>query len=203
MTVIRYVPPDPTDLVMQGEQLRLTAIAGGVHAAPAPIAMMPMLSGVADACVACAPKLVAGEQSYAPMAGAYPSPTRDVLPDPFAGTLIRANAVICGRNGEIIPIPLGQRLMDSFVESTQRWVIAGVTRDSAGAALGNCAVIAFETGRLTKDGTPVVAQTISDGSGNYSVDVPMNTLYELTAYLVGSPDRAGVTINTVTPTANG
>jgi hypothetical protein len=94
-------------------------------------------------------------------------------------------------------------LINLFAQSNQQWVITGITKDSTGAALGNCRVVAFETGRIAKDGAPVVGETISDGSGNYSIPVPLNTIYHLVGYLPGSPDVAGSTVNKVTPTANG
>ena len=47
---------------------------------------------------------------------------------------------------------------------------------------------------------PVVAEAISDGSGNFAIAVPMNLAYQLTGYLTGSPDRAGVTRQDVVPT---
>jgi hypothetical protein len=44
---------------------------------------------------------------------------------------------------------------------------------------------------------------VSDGSGAFSIEVPQNTAYEVIAYLAGAPDRAGIGVNTLTPTANG
>ena len=84
--------------------------------------------------------------------------------------------------------------------STSRWMLTGTTRDSAGAALGACRVIVLEVGRLAVDGAPVVAETVSDGAGSYSVAVPTNTAYQVLAYKPGAPDVTGATLNTVTPT---
>ncbi len=73
------------------------------------------------------------------------------------------------------------------------FMITGVTRDSAGAALGNCDVHLFLT-----DGDTEVDQTISDGSGNFSFRIGNNaSRYYLVAYLIGSPDRAGTSLNTL------
>lgn len=72
--------------------------------------------------------------------------------------------------------------------------ISGVTRDSTGAALGNCTVHIYDTGTDTKQAT-----TVSDGSGNYSVSLATNSgFFYVVAYLPGSPDVAGTTVNTVT-----
>ena len=48
----------------------------------------------------------------------------------------------------------------------------------------------------------MVAETISDGSGNYSVEVPMNTAYQATGYKAGAPDVAGITRNDIVPVSN-
>lgn len=70
--------------------------------------------------------------------------------------------------------------------------IAGVTLDNTGAALGNVSLEVFRA-----DGT-LVSRTTSDGSGNYVTDpVGLGTLYQIDAYLPGSPDRAGTTQNTL------
>lgn len=90
-------------------------------------------------------------------------------------------------------------MLKDFVQSTSRWLVTGVTRDSAGAALGTCRVVALEVGRIQIDGAPVVAETISDGSGNFSLTVPMNVAYQLLAYKAGAPDLGGVSVVTSTP----
>lgn len=48
------------------------------------------------------------------------------------------------------------------------------------------------------------AETVSDGSGNYSFTVPWNSSqYQILAYKTGSPDIAGVTVDTLIPVWNG
>ena len=87
---------------------------------------------------------------------------------------------------------------------TGRFVIAGVTRDSAGAALGSCRVVVMRSDRIAINqdiqANPIVADTMSDGSGNYSVQVGANVPHQLTAYKAGSPDVAGITRSDVRPT---
>lgn len=71
--------------------------------------------------------------------------------------------------------------------------IAGLTKNAAGAALGSCAVKLF---RSSDDA--LISSTTSDGSGNYSLTVANNTTqYYVMAYKAGSPDVAGVTVNTI------
>ena len=73
--------------------------------------------------------------------------------------------------------------------------ITGITRDNAGAALGSCRVELMRTG-----GDTFVAETISDGSGNFTLVTPNNSgTFYLVAYKVGSPDKAGTSVNTLTP----
>lgn len=208
MPVIRYVPPDPTDLVLQGAQLTLPPAFPGWHAPAAPFG--PLLPGSdAEPDLGMAePDLVAGEQLLLTMVAGdgmgYPVATVGArLTGQADGSLLRANALIATPCGALINTPLGLHLMNAFVQSAQRWALTGVTRDSTGAALGNCAVVVMETGRINVGGAAVDAMTTSDGSGNYSVELPNNGAHSAFAYLVGSPNRAGVTLNTITPVANG
>ena len=78
----------------------------------------------------------------------------------------------------------------------QRYIITGTTRDSTGAALANCSVDVFNSST-----NQLVAVTTSDANGLFTVTatVPPTAFY-LVAYLVGSPDVAGTTVNTITAT---
>lgn len=78
-----------------------------------------------------------------------------------------------------------------------RWGrITGITKDSAGVALGGCTVHAYRTSTDVE-----VDQVVSDaGDGTYSVGVPTDDTYYCVAYLDGSPDVAGTTVNTLTGT---
>lgn len=192
MPVIWDKLKDPTDLVIQGESMRSNAMVSSVNAA------WPMIdSTLSD--LALDPVVVAGEQSWHPTTGTYPVPPKEILPNPFSGTLISANAVISTPCGALIPFAIGLRLFDTFTESTTRFALSGVTKDSTGAALGSCRVVVFETGRMNVGGAPVVSETTSDGSGNYSVQTATNSAHHAIAYKPGSPDVAGITVNTLTP----
>ncbi len=70
--------------------------------------------------------------------------------------------------------------------------ITGVTKDSTGAALGNCVVQLFQTWNDT-----LVMETVSDGSGNYTVYPTGSAPYYIVAYLAGGTDVAGTTVNTL------
>ena len=76
-----------------------------------------------------------------------------------------------------------------------KWVIQGVTRDGSGVALGGCTVHVFLSSNDARQGL-----TVSDGSGNYSVSVQPSAPHYCVAYLAGSPDVAGTTVNTLTGT---
>jgi hypothetical protein len=77
--------------------------------------------------------------------------------------------------------------------NARAFTIAGVTRDSSGAALAGVTVKLFSA-------TDDVARysTVSDANGNYSFSVPSNgwTWYAI-AYKAGAPDVAGTTANTL------
>jgi len=75
--------------------------------------------------------------------------------------------------------------------------ITGTTKDSTGAALGNCIVDWFNTADDVKIDT-----VTSDANGLFefrTAGQPPNAYY-LVAYKAGSPDVAGVTVNTLVGT---
>lgn len=78
--------------------------------------------------------------------------------------------------------------------------ITGTTKDSAGVALPGCTVEVYETVLGGEPHGQLRASTVSDANGFYSVDVtsPESGLtFQAKAYLPGSPDVAGVTVNTL------
>lgn len=86
-------------------------------------------------------------------------------------------------------------------QSYQVFTLTGTTTDGTGAPLGNCRVIAYQTGWQYVDNAPVIiAETVSDGSGAFSM-LLRNIDYQLTAYKAGGTDLAGITKNNVTPVA--
>lgn len=74
------------------------------------------------------------------------------------------------------------------------WRLTGVSRDSAGAQLGFCTVKVFQTANDEK-----VAEVVSDATGNWSVEMLRQGPFYLVEYLIGSPDRAGTSLNTLVP----
>lgn len=98
-----------------------------------------------------------------------------------------------------LPFPVGHAGSQPKVFTTPRFLgqfaIVGVTRNSTGSALGGCTVELFKN-----DATDTFLQvTTSDGSGNYQFVVSDNaTTYWVRAYLPGSPDVFGTTLNTLT-----
>jgi len=90
-------------------------------------------------------------------------------------------------------------------DAITQWFIRGVTKNSSGTPIGGCRVVLFISGRIgvvtvpDKDANPVIAETVSDASGNYSIQVNKSIYYQAMAYLAGSPDVAGLTVNTLVP----
>ena len=76
------------------------------------------------------------------------------------------------------------------------FALTGISRDSAGVALGNCVIELFQTG-----GDIITQTTMSDAGGNFSFSNPSTGPFYLNAYKVGSPDVAGTTVNTLYPSA--
>jgi hypothetical protein len=87
---------------------------------------------------------------------------------------------------------------------TRRWFVSGVTRDGSGNPLGSCDVVLMQSDKIMLNpdimANPIVAQTVSDGSGNYSIQVRAKIPHQAIAYKVGGPDVAGITTETVIPT---
>lgn len=75
------------------------------------------------------------------------------------------------------------------------YAIAGVTKDSTGAVLGNCSVDLFKTDDDTK-----IASTSSDANGIYSIPASQYITCYAVAYKAGAPDVAGTTVNTLVGT---
>jgi len=78
------------------------------------------------------------------------------------------------------------------VFSTKNEQIVGVSRDSAGAALGSCVVKLFRT---TNDA--LAAQVTSDASGNFTFNNPGSGPFYIVCYKAGSPDVSGTGLNTI------
>ena len=71
--------------------------------------------------------------------------------------------------------------------------ITGITKDSAGTALGNCQVDLF----LTSSDMPQQS-VVSDAVGAFSFGNPGTGPFYMVAYLSGAPDVAGTSVNTLT-----
>lgn len=94
--------------------------------------------------------------------------------------------------GAGVPAPISKFYVP-FLQPA-RYNIRGITKDTAGAALGSCAVEVFETVSGLLRGS-----TVSDANGNYSLDVTggMGLTFFCVAYKVGSPDVSGTTVNSL------
>lgn len=199
MPVIFTLPADPFDLVIQGEQFRATAMTGNVVSGLGALTTFNLQAGAIEP--APLSTTVAGEQNLKTMVGSYPVPNMEVLRSQADGSLVGSNGLICTPTGANVFVALGGHMMDAFMESTVLFQVTGQTLDATSSALANCRVVAFETGRISKDGAPVAGETTSDGSGNFTLSVPNNGNYQLIAYKPGSPDVAGITRADVAPTA--
>lgn len=191
MPILTAQLQDPPDPVLQGEQLHQsvfdevpvndTVLLAG--------ALMPS-SGLFN--------LVRDEDAFSPM-NSFIDGNRLSMRRLKSGQLqMRSNAGIVSPCGAWIFLDYTP-LLNRFEQASVQFRLNGITKDSTGAALGNCRVVVFETGRIALNGSPVVGETISDGSGNYTQDVPMNTAYQAIAYKPGSPDVAGITRNDLVP----
>jgi hypothetical protein len=191
MPILLYVPQDPTDVVMQGEQLRQGVFDPVDLETPSAMPGAAFVSGLQS--------IVQDEDAFAPMNSFICINRLAIRRQKSQELQRRANAGISTPCGAWIPLDFPP-LLRRFEQATDKWQIIGQTRTGAGAPLGAVKVLALETGRLNIPGAPVVGEALSDGSGNFAVDVPMHVAYQLTGYQVGFPDVAGITRNDVVPT---
>jgi hypothetical protein len=190
--------PDPTDLVLAGEQMRIS-----VNDQELPAVGSVMQGAQIDTDWLSVASTLLDEDAFLPM--------NSLIEGSMLGMRRQKGGVLQMRSGAGIATPTGAwvwldytPLLAPLLWASNRWVISGTTRDSFGAPLGNCRVIVLETGHLAVgQAQAVLAEGVSDGSGAFSIEVPQNTAYEVIAYLAGAPDRAGIGVNTLTPTANG
>lgn len=72
----------------------------------------------------------------------------------------------------------------------------GTTKDASSVPIGGAVVQTFVTST-----DAYVSETTSDDNGRYEAGTPnAGVAHYLVAYIPGSPDRAGTTVNTLIPT---
>jgi hypothetical protein len=103
----------------------------------------------------------------------------------------------CGGRGPLLIMGVARReLRTTFrsprMFSDKAYKISGTTRDSVGAALGNCIVDLYYT-----DTGERAARVESDASGAFTFLVGPNLACYVVAYKAGAPDVAGTTVNTL------
>lgn len=187
MPIILPAIPDPSPPIIAGEQLRVA-----VTDQDQGVVVGPMLQGapLIDPLVS----IVANEDNPYPMEQLCEVGRLSVRRMKNGVLQYRANAGIATPCGAWVTNDWSPLLL-SRVGGYARYSLSGVSRDSAGAALGGCTVKVFLTGNDTKQ-----FETVSDGSGNWSIDVGANPgPFYYVEYKVGSPDRAGTSINTNVP----
>ena len=121
---------------------------------------------------------------------------------PGIGTRTEPNVLALGKNyaldSAIVPPaktmyapPAMRNIAEARRLGFTRLILSGVSRDAIGVALGNCQVMVFST-----TGKNLVAETTSDASGNWSVDVSFGGPFFFVEYKVGAPDVFGTSPNT-------
>ena len=129
------------------------------------------------------------------------------MPAQYIGTPSGRYAMRCGIGSRTVDLllhddhpmisPRGERKFIS-PKFLGYFTLSGVTRNSTGTALGSCTVRLFDNNNIP------LAETVSDGSGNFSFTIGNNAGgFWLEAYLTGSPDVAGTTVRNLAATAVG
>jgi hypothetical protein len=188
MPILCYIPQDPTDTVLQGEQVRIPA-ADARENVPGNVVFVDGPARLSTS--------IQDEDAFFPMNSFIEGNRLSIRRQKDGSLQVRANAGIASPCGawtsmDYSPFPI------TYLQATELFNIVGTTRDSAGAVLGGCDVIAFEPGKMVFQGTPFVGQTTSDGSGNYTIPTAGNGAHQVIAYKSGPV--AGISLNTLTPT---
>lgn len=189
MPVIGQLPSDPSyDCMMAGELMRNQAI------------QLPILesAGLQEVLVSTdfSPMtLIAANQLFIPRQADF-SFTVEARVQEFAN--VRANYSICTPCGAVIPVPLGKATgLQTFQQSTSRWVLPLKTKTSAGVNLESTRVMVMDVGQLAVGAPAIQAEAITDVNGDATVEVPLNTKYLVVAY---KPNQGGTSTQELTPT---
>ena len=128
---------------------------------------------------------------------------------PYTDDFLWPRSLIFGANGSLTgdcTMLDGMRPLwdfDSFVndkiagQGVRLMSVSGTTRNATGGVLGGCNVKLFQTGTDLELGTTISNATTGAFTITSYVD---NVTCYLVAYLPGSPDVAGTTVNTLTVT---
>jgi len=197
MPVILAVFSDPTEYVLQSEEMRDGALQQPVSIAAGLVQTLPVV--VSDSLyTGASTPLVANEQLYTPMASDMQKTISDQQGLSFGFGL----AAMCSPCGLTVPFDMNPHrcMMEDFGQGTEQWLITVQAQDTTGAIIVGARVVAFETGRIAKDGAPLVAEGITDGSGNVTLTVSANVAHLVVGYVSGSPDKGGTTSQILSPT---
>jgi hypothetical protein len=173
MRVLRRLLPDPTDLVVQGEQMRSAALSWPIAGTTTPALLKPLDSGL----------VVQGWQTVAPMTDEGPTPPQRSVPFGREARP-RLNAGIMTASG-FMPVYANECEVRAFAQATSIFTITGVARTSAGTPVPGARVLAFY------NETQLVGETLADGGGNYSIRTPYNGEHLITALLPSDRTAAG------------
>jgi hypothetical protein len=229
MPVIRQLPSDPTDIVIQGEQIippdsSLTQwfiLAGEItfstlKSKPIPEAMIgqsdwygikprtigPMSfgqAGMIDMLNIGIPEV--NSPKIDPIQKWLNNPLEPVITVPSKEVF--RSGLIKRITAPTISPTVGQHLMEFYTETTQKWLLSGTTYDSLNARLPGCRVVIMVSSKIKYNpdilSNPVIAETVSDANGDYSIQVTNPGPYQIIAYKAGGTDVAGVTVDTVIP----
>lgn len=80
------------------------------------------------------------------------------------------------------------------VIGTLNMSLSGVSKNAAGEPLGFCQILVFRT-----EDKSLVAETVSDAAGIWSVPLMKGGPFFLVEYKAGAPDVAGTSLNTLVP----
>jgi hypothetical protein len=112
--------------------------------------------------------------------------------------VVRSGLLQTRTTAALVP-DVGVRQIYPSPQSSESFVLTGTTVTGAGSPLGGCRVVAYQSGwRTVADAPVIIAETVSDGSGAFSLTL-RHIDYQLVAYKEGGPDVSGVSRHDVTP----
>jgi hypothetical protein len=124
--------------------------------------------------------------------GWWPSQSRFICDpaDPLGQTELMGACLGGFRSGQYEPMRVG------YGGNATLKYIMGKCKDASGVAIGGAVVSGFRTST-----DQLIRRTVADSQGNYELGTEyLGENHYIVAYSAGSPDRAGMTINTLQPT---
>ncbi|MBY0490650.1 MAG: hypothetical protein K2R93_12480 [Gemmatimonadaceae bacterium] len=189
--------PDPTPLLVQGDEMRDGILS--VLSIQAPMFATPLATPLTPDALAVVVPALLSDNLYAPMHEDMAYTPADVLYDPLANPALLHFNIVCPDGTSLNVLDGDMPLVGQVPQSSSRWLLNLQTSDTNAVAVASVRCLALDVGQLAVGRPAVVAEGISNGAGVLALEVPQNSDYLVVAYRSGVSDLAGVSAQTLSP----